>query len=232
MVDINTARQLETLGGRLSFHNLTAAAAFEEASTSPFPTKDVASTSPYANLLLTQAQYEKVMKKILDEFFPMCLEQYRISDKEKHALSQAQIDQLTRELETLDGLLNTPFKKPSEKTLELMPDCAASIKLIGSKGVDFKVDAIVKDEAGLKVPDPDRIKYPVIVPIEQSVHQLYNGCWVIAKGLTFYRYFNGGPKKPGFSAGCGSLVFSRDDTPFAGGPAVDDDAVFMALDEL
>ena len=235
MVDVNAARQMKALGGRLSFNNLTAQGAYEEALAGPFAAnvKDVASTSPYANLLLTQTQFDKVMTKITDEFLPMCEEQYkREGEKAPNALSPAQVKQLLNELQSLDGLLNTPFKKPSDKTLELMPDCVASIKLIGSKGKDFTVEAIVKSEDELDPADPDVLQFPVVKPINLTTHSLYNGCWVVAKGMQFYRYFNGGPKKPGFSLGCSQLVFSRDDSPFAGGAVVEDDDVFLEADEL
>lgn len=231
MVDQNTPKEMKAIKGRLSFNKLTALEAYAEASTGPFAAnvKTVADAAPYATLLLTQVQYDRIMKKIVDEFFPFCAAQYKISDKEKNALSPADIKALTAQLETGSGPYNTPFKQPSDKTLELMPDCVASIKLIGQKGGDFDVQAIVKSDDELAVPDPDRIIPPsVVLPITDTKHQLYNGCWVIAP-LRFYSYKNG--KNPGFSAGGNNLVFSRNDTAFSGGGNLDDESIFALDDE-
>jgi hypothetical protein len=231
MTDQNTPKEMKAIKGRLSFNKLTALEAYEEAITGPFAAnvKTIGDAAPYATLLLTQTQYDRIMAKIVDEFLPFCAAQYKISDKEKNALSPADIKGLTAQLEAGTGPYNTPFKQPSDKTLELMPDCVASIKLIGQKGKDFDVQAIVKKDDELAVPDPDRIIPPaVVLPIGETKHQLYNGCWVIAP-LRFYSYKNG--KNPGFSAGGGSLVFSRDDAPFSGGGAIDSDSIFAADDE-
>lgn len=234
-MDIEDLRQVKTLGGRLSFHKLTALEAYEEAKEGPYAAsvKTPADGKPYVNLLVTDVQYKKAVAAA-EKFLAMCEAQYKIGDKEKHALSPAQADALRKEMADMDGLLNIPFKMPSEKTLDLFPECAAVIKVLGSAGVDLPVEAIVKGEAELVPPDPDVLQFPLVKPINLTTHSLYNGCWVVLKGMQFYRYFNGGPKKPGFSLGFGSkgsVVFSRDDAAFGGGTVVADDDVFMAADE-
>ena len=228
MVDLNTPRQMKAIRGRLSFNKLTAAEAYEEAITGPFAAnaKSVADVKPYANLLLTQTQYERVLAKITDEFFPMCAEQYKIGDKEKYALSPADIKGLLQQIEDGSGPYNTPFKLPSDRTLELMPDCVITMKLLGNAGGNFNVEAIVKDEKELAIPDPDRISFKnLILPIEDTKHKLYRGCWVIAP-FQLYTYRNG--KNPGFSAGGSDLVFSRNDTEFGGGVPIDAESIFLA----
>lgn len=232
MVDFNEARTVPTLPGRLSFHRLTAVEAFEEAKKGPFPVADVSAAAPYANLLLTQGHYERLLKQVYDVYFPAAIELYKQDEKAKGSLSQAQVDQLKQELETLSGLLVTPFKAPSEKTLDLFPDCAASVKVLGTKGTDMDVKAIITKQDEVADEEVDLIVTGrTIVPIEKTKKKLYSGCWVVAKGLRFFAYNTGGPKKPGFSLGGNELVFARDDASFSGGIVVSDDDIFAALDE-
>lgn len=229
MVDQASPKRMEAIKGRLSFNKLTAVEAYAEASTGPFAAnvKTVADAKPYATVLLTQSQYERVLAKVMDEFFPYCAAQYKISDKEKDALSPAEIKSLVQQIENGSGPYNTPFKAPSDKTLELMPDCAVMMKLIGKAGSDYEVHAIVNDQSELAVPDPDLLK-KTVMPINETKHALYNGCWVISP-VNLYGYKNG--KNPGFSAGSNFLVFSKNDTAFSGGGKLDSDSIFAADDE-
>jgi hypothetical protein len=226
MVDMDSVKRMTTLGGRLSFHQFTAEGAHAEALEGPYSknVKGVDSVSPYANLLLTQGQYDRLLKRA-NEFLDACEEQYKKNgEKADQALKPDLVKLLRDELENMTGMLNTPFKKPSEKTLELMPDCAMVVKILGFKGKDIELEAKVEDESQLAVPDPDRIKYPVVLELDKTNREFYNGCWVVAKKLKFYRYMNG--KNPGFSLGFEAIVLTDDDAPFSGGAPVDDDDVF------
>ena len=121
-------------------------------------------------------------------------------------------------------MYNTPVKVINDKTRDLRPDAVACIKVVGTKGVDIDQRAIVNDGSELAVPDPDRLQYPVILPINQTTHQLYAGARVMAT-INFYSYKNG--KIPGFSASASVVVFKADDVRFGGGGAVDEDAMFL-----
>jgi hypothetical protein len=100
----------------------------------------------------------------------------------------------------------------------------ATIKVIGTKGVDMELKAIVNSEDELLVPDPDLIQFPVIKPIGQTVHSMYPGAYVAAT-LNLYAYHNG--KLPGFSAGASVAVFKADGERFGGGATIDEDEMFL-----
>lgn len=228
---MSNPREIKAVKGRLSFHDLTAQEAFENAQRGPFAasTPTVADAKPYITLLLTEGSYEKMLKHIVEEFFPMCAEVYKNEgDKGKNALSPKEIAALTAQLEEGEGPYNTPFKLPSDKTLELMPEAVRSLKVIGPKGGNFAVAAYVRGEDELSAPDPDRVKYPVILPINQTQHDLYSGCWAGTSG-TLYSYRNG--KNPGFSFGGDTVVFMADDARFGGGGAIDEQAFIDMFDD-
>ena len=86
------------------------------------------------------------------------------------------------------------------------------------------LQAIVRDEDELAVPDPDRVKFPCILPINETVHDMYPGALVTAT-VNFYAYHNG--KLPGFSAGVSTAVFKSDNERFGGSVAVDADEIFL-----
>lgn len=73
------------------------------------------------------------------------------------------------------------------------------------------------------MPDPDLLNFPVIKPINQTVHSMYPGCYV-AVTLNLYAYHNG--KHPGFSAGANVAVFKADGERFGGGVTIDEDEIF------
>jgi hypothetical protein len=99
----------------------------------------------------------------------------------------------------------------------------AAIKVIGSKGDNMELRAIVQSEDELLVPDPDQLTYPIIKPIGQTVHSMYPGCYV-AVTCNLYAYHNG--KHPGFSAGASIAIFKADGDRFGGGTAIDEDEIF------
>jgi hypothetical protein len=99
----------------------------------------------------------------------------------------------------------------------------AAIKIIGNKGTDMELKAIVNSEDELAVPDPDLLTFPVIKPIGVTVHSMYPGAYV-AVTCNLYAYHNG--KNPGFSAGAGVAVFKADGERFGGGVTIDEDEIF------
>ena len=123
-----------------------------------------------------------------------------------------------------DGMFNTPFKPVHEKTALLAPEGAATVKIVGNKGQNIDLKAIVNEESELAVPDPDIIKFPIIKPVGQTNHELYPGCYV-ATTINLYAYHND-PKRPGFSAGGTVAIFKADGDRFGGGVSVDEDAIF------
>jgi len=198
--------------------------AFARSQKGQYPAKSVAEAAPDFQLLLEQPQLDKLMGHITNEFFPYCIEQEKNGEK-RDVLSDKEVAKLTADItgDLADQNFNTPLKPIHEKTAPLAPECVAGIKVIGNKGVDMELKAIVADEEELKVPDPDLLTFPVIKPIGQTVHSMYPGCYV-AVTLNLYAYHNG--KNPGFSAGASTAVFKMDGERFGGGTSVDEDEIF------
>lgn len=213
-----------TVYGRLSFPTWTAAEAYALSQRGSYPVADIASASPSFQLLLTEVQRDKLVKHITEQFLPYCVEQEKAGQK-KDALSAAEVKKLVEGLEDLENqVFNTPLKPVSEKSAELAPEAVATLKVIGPKGVDMSLNAIVRDESELAVPDPDVLTFPVIKPIAETKHQMYPGAYV-AVTLNLYSYHNG--KHPGFSAGASTAVFKQDGERFGGSIAIDEDEIFL-----
>lgn len=214
-----------TIYGRLSFPTFDYAQAVKRNATSTYK-KDDADVTPEFNLLLEQAQLDKLKKHVLEEFLPYCVEQHTKGDK-RDALTQKQADQIAAILENDDWENQPPYiaiKPVPEKTTELAPEALVSVKVIGNKGTDILQQAIVQDESELAVPDPDRVDYPCIMPIGQTVHNMYGGCYVAAT-LNLFAFVSG--KQPGFSAAASVAVFKADGDRFGGGVSVDEEEMFL-----
>lgn len=213
-----------TIYGRLSFPTFTAKEAFERSLKGSYPAADIASAAPDFQLLVEQAQYDKFLKHVTDVFFPYCLEQSKNGEK-RDVLDDKEIKKLLADItgDLTDQVYNTPVKPVHEKTAPLAPEAVAAIKIIGNKGTDMELKAIVNNEDELAVPDPDLLTFPVIKPIGQSVFSMYPGCYV-AVTTNLYAYHNG--KNPGFSAGAGVAVFKADGDRFGGGVTIDEDEIF------
>ncbi len=214
-----------TFYGRLSYPTFTALGAFDQSQRGQFPAKDIGSVSPSVQLLVTQAQFDKVMTHMTDVFLPYCQKQHEAGDK-RDALEAGEVKKLIASItgDLADQIYNSPFKLVSDKTALLAPEAVAAIKVIGPKGGDFVLKAIVNDESELAVPDPDLLSFPTIVPVNNSVHQFYPGC-VVAVSAQPYAYHNG--KLAGFSLGGDTLVFRTDAERFGGGVSIDTDEIFM-----
>lgn len=215
-----------TIYGRLSFPTFDYQQAVAKNAKSQYAKADPADVTPDFNLLLERAQLDKLKTHILDEFLPYCVEQEKKGDK-RDALTQAQADKIAKIIEDEDWDNQPPYiciKPVPEKTMDLAPEALASVKVLGNKGTDIVQQAIVQDESELAVPDPDRVSYPAILPIGQTVHTLYGGCYAAAT-LNLYAYISG--KQPGFSAAASVCVFKADGDRFGGGVAVDEDEMFL-----
>lgn len=212
-----------TIRGRLSFPQWTAQEAFDKSQGSQYPAKSVDKAKPSFNLTLEQDQFDKLMAKIEGEFFPYCLAQEAAGEK-KDVLSKAEVKALLDPIKKKDfgnQPYNTPFKEIGEKTQAYAPEAVAVVKVIGNEGKDFILKARVDDEANLK--DPSEFLTKCIKPIDETVFDMYPGCYV-AVTVNIYAYHNGKP--PGFSLGASTAVFIADGDRFGGGVAVDEDAIF------
>ena len=213
-----------TIYGRLSFPTFTAQEAYERSLKGSYPAADVGSASPDFLLLVGEAQWEKFKAHATGVFLPFCVEQDKKGEK-RDALSAKEAKALADGLEDLTSqIYNSPAKPVHEKSMELAPDAVAAIKCIGPKGGSIALKAIVNDEDELAVPDPDLISFPVVLPLEKTVHDMYPGAYVAAT-LNLYAYHNG--KHPGFSAGVSTAVFKADGERFGGGTDVDQDEIFL-----
>ncbi len=213
-----------TVYGRLSFPTFTAKEAYDRSQKGQYPAADIASASPDFNLLLEQPQLDKLMAHIQNEFLPYCVQQSDAGEK-RDALTQQEVTDLLTQLENDEfaGVYNIPVKPIHEKTKPNAPECVASVKVIGPKGGDIELKAIVNGDEELAVPDPKILQFPVIKPLSATVHTMYPGCYV-ACTLSLYAYHNG--KLPGFSAGGGVAVYKADGDRIGGGVTVDEDEIF------
>lgn len=214
-----------TFYGRLSYPTWTAAEAFNRSQRGQYPANSIAEAAPDFQLLVTEAQFKKVLDHCVNVFLPYCKEQHDKGEK-RDALEAGEVKKLIESIQgdLADQVYNSPFKLVSDKTADLAPDAVAAVKVIGPKGEDFILKAIVNDESELSVPDPDILQFPVIKPLSATTHQMYPGA-VVAVTVNLYAYRNG--KLPGFSAGANVAVFRSDAERFGGGVDVDTDEIFL-----
>lgn len=212
-----------TVYGRLSYPVWTAQEEYDRSQKGDYPAKSVAEAKPSFNLLVEQPQLDKFLTQVRDHFMPYVLEQNKKGEKRDN-LDPKEVTALLNGLEgdLAEQTFNSPVKNVPEKTAALVPEAVASIKIIGNAGVDFELKAVVNDEQELIVPG-DILSFPVIVPINQSVHKMYAGA-LVAVTYNLYAYHNG--KHPGFSAGAGVAIFKADADRIGGGAAVDEDEIF------
>lgn len=212
-----------TIYGRLSFPNFDYAQAVVRNAKSQYA-KDAADVAPDFNLLVEQAQLDKLIAHVKTEFLPFLVAEEAKGGK---GLTQADANKLIKALDAADWETQPPYlpiKPVPAKTAELAPEAVANIKVVGNKGVNIELKAIVNSEDELLVPDPDLLTFPVIKPIGQTVHSMYGGCYVAAT-LNLYSFLSG--KLPGFSASAGVAVFKADGERFGGGVTVDEDEIFL-----
>lgn len=213
-----------TIYGRLSFPIFSYNEAVANNAKSPTPNPDPTKVTPEYHLVVEQAQLDKFLTHVKDVFLPYCLEQGTKGEK-KNARTEAEVKRLLKAVDSdwTEQPPYIPLKPVSEKTLALAPTAVAMIKVKGNRGVDVEQKAIVNSEDELIVPDPDILSFPVVKPINQTVHSMYPGAQVAAT-LNLYSYLSG--KVPGFSASAGVAVFKGDDERFGGGVTIDEDEIF------
>ena len=213
-----------TYTGRLSFPTLTAKAAYDLSLRGSYPAASEDVASPSFQLLLTQPQLDTFIAQG-EAFLAECVANEAAGAK-KDALTQVEADFLLADIkgDLAAQRYNTPLKAVSDKTAELAPEAVATLKVIGPKGGAIQVKAIAKSQKDI-APTSDHIwTKPVILNIEETVHELYAGC-VAKVTVNLYSYKNG--KNPGFSAGGSIVVFSADGDRFGGGNALDEDSMFL-----
>lgn len=220
MADPKTA----TFTGRLSFPTLTAKEAYALSQKGSYPAADPSVANPTFQMVLTKPQMDKFLKAA-EAFLAYCVEQEKAGQK-KDALTQKEADALLADVsgDLEDQRYNTPLKPVHEKTAELAPEAVAVMRVIGPKGGDIKVKAIVTAEEQIADTSSVLFTKPVILDITDTTHDLYPGC-VVKCTVNFYAYHNG--KNPGFSAGGSIVVFASDADRFGGGSAMDEDEMFL-----
>lgn len=222
-----------TIKGRLSFpkFTMTEALAFNRTSKYAKPDERV---RPHFFMLLDDVQQDKLVSYIRDQFLPWAAEQGKLPDPEKKSgLSAGQVKKLTKILDEKDwevdavlGLINPV----AEQTAELAPETVASVKVNGLAGQDLVQKAVVRSEDELANPVDDLIipERGMILPVKDTVHELYPGCYVAAQ-LNLWAFVSAG--NPGITASTGTVVFVGDGERFGGGAGLDEDEVFMSLDD-
>lgn len=213
-----------TIYGRLSWPVWTHKEAVERNVKSKFPQPAENVTAEF-NLLLEQAQLDKFLQHVESVYLPFTKQRFNDGET-KNALDDKQIKAVLNVLHS-DFEMQPPYiplKPVPEKTLELAPEAVAMLKVKGPRQADIELKAIVNSDTELVVPDPDLLKFPVVKPINQTVHQMYGGCYAAAT-LNLYSFISG--KTPGFSASAGVAVFKTDGDRFGGGVAVDEDEIFL-----
>ena len=216
-----------TIYGRLSFPVFTWQEAVERNRTAPrnIQVANDADVKPSFNLLLEESQLDKLMTHIKDVYLPWVSDQHRSGADRYKQLDDKQMARLVKQLDS-DWTEQPPhilLKPVSDKSLELMPDAVASVKLSGNKGEDMTLKAIVNSADELAVDDGSIIAFPCIRPIGESVHKMYPGAYVAAT-VNLYAYFN---SAPGLSGGCATPVFKADAERFGGGVEIDEDEIFL-----
>lgn len=225
-----------TIYGRLSFPKFTHKEALASAlkSTIAGIAKKAADSpdeiTPEFNLLVEQAQLDKLKTHILDVFIPFVEENYAKDPKSRDSLDPKLIAKLKAkvEAEDWDGAPFLPMKTVTEKNQEAVPEAVASVKLSGSKGTDIKLMATVYSEDQLLVPDPDIISYPFITELSKTVFSMYAGAYVTATLNLFA--FNASSNVNGISAGANVAVY-RGNLEGArlggGGLDIDEEDIFL-----
>jgi hypothetical protein len=218
-----------TIYGRLSFPAFTHKEAVAKNKKSNFVAADEADVKPEFNLLIEQSQLDKLRDHLRNVFLPYVQEQYAKDPKTKDALDPKVVKRILDKLESEDweGTPILPIKVLSEKNAESAPETVASVKVVGSKGVDITLKASVYSEDQLAVPDPDILTYPVLKNLSETVFSMYAGAYVAAT-LNLFAYFSSASVN-GISAGANVAVYrgNMEGARFGGGVDVDEEDIFL-----
>lgn len=219
-----------TIRGRLSWPVWTVAEALKRNPKSKFPKPDDQVKASF-NLLLAEAQTEKLLEHLKDVFFPWCIEQEKAG--QKSGLTAAQVKKLTRNIDErdweTDGVFGLIGPVP-EKSAELAPEAEINVKVNGLKGRDLEKKVVVKSKDQLRN-DTDDIVIPprgLILPEADTTLEVYPGS-IVAATINLFAFVGA---QPGVTASTGAAIFVQDADRFGGGGAViDEDDIFMDDDE-
>lgn len=214
-----------TVSGRLSYPVFTYAEALERNNSKSKYPKKPEQVAPDYNLLLEQDGEDKVVNFLVNTFIPELREQIKTEQRLKD-LTPDLIDELVEKLESGKWDSRAPFlplRPLSDKSKELAPSAVSSLKISGNRQQDLELKAVVRDEGELLVPSNVQRDYPVVLPLKESVHELFPGC-IAGTTLNAYGYMSGA--NPGIGLGGPKLVFQRSAERFGGGVALDEDALF------
>lgn len=213
-----------TLSGRLSFPRFTAQQAFDQSQGSKYPAKSVEEAKPSFDILLDQTQLDKLLAT-LEEFVAFAEERGKQGEK-KNKFETSDADDIRKGLASgtwKSKLYQLPIKEVHEKTAPMAPEAVVALGVKGPAGSNFELRAIVQSED--EVTDPNFVyTKPTILPIKDTVHDIYAGCNVKVT-VNFYAYETQGT--PGISCGATIIVFHKDNDRFGGGVAIDEDEMFL-----
>lgn len=213
-----------TVSGRLSFPAFTAQQAYDKSQNGKFKYKNVEEAKPNFDILLDQVNLDKV-KAAIEEQIAFAEERAKAGEQ-KNRLETSDADDMRAGLASntwKSKLYQLPLKEIHEKTAPLAPEAVAALGVKGMAGTNLELRAIVQSED--EVTDPNYVfTKPAILPIKDTVHDLYAGC-NIKVTVNFYAYETSGT--PGISCGASIVVFHRDNDRFGGGVALDEDEMFL-----
>lgn len=228
MADVKNPQNV-TLRGRLSWPNLTYAQALAQNARSKFPKKDE-EVRPNFQLLLEEDQADKLVAHLRDVFLPWCKEQGKA--KEKSGLEDKHVKKLLRVLDDADweteGILGL-IKPVHEKTAELAPEAVMAVQVNGFRGQDLELKAVVRSEDDLRNPIDDFVipARGAVLPIEDTNLELYPGA-VVAAQLNLFAFVGA---NVGITASTPTVVFVRDAERFGGGGGLDEEDLFMTIED-
>lgn len=216
--------------GAITYSQFTMDAALKANEKSQYAKTNLSEVAPVVQFLLDQVQLDKLIAHIKDVYLPEAVKRSaagekrdafdaKLAKKIEQALSEGQAENW----ENVPPYL--PIKKVYAKTLDIAPWAVGTLKITGSAGRDIEQLARVRDESELKVPDPGLIQFPALVPINQSVHELYPGAWAHAT-INLSGYYQN-PGNFGISAYSNTITFLEDRDRLGGGFGVDEDDIFM-----
>lgn len=220
-----------TVRGRLSFPRFTHAEAVAANKKSNYVKPNEGDVQPEFNMLIEQAQLDKIVTHLDTVFLPYVEQQIAKGEKRDAFPDVKYVKKVRDKLASGEFESTVPhllIKEIGEKQQESAPECVASVKVVGRKGGNIEVQATVFEEDQLLVPDADILAYPVRKPISETTLEPYPGAYVVAT-LNLYTYFQSASVY-GIGAGA-DLVFVMGNLTgdrFGGGAAVDEDAIFMA----
>ena len=218
--------------GRLSFPSFTVlqALALNERG-KPQYKKPVDKVRPSFSLVVEQAALDKLITHLVDVLLPWSEQQF--AAKEKGGLEPKLMTKLKKIIDAGDWE-NDPvlglIKPVHEKTAPLAPEGVATVKVNGYAGTDIIQKAIVRELDELQNPLDDIIipSRGKIMPIEDTKLELYPGS-IVSTEINLFPFETSG--QPGITGSASTVVLVGDAERFGGGGALDEDSIFMDLED-